>query len=86
MNRIQIIIGLIFFLQHFAISQTNQNVQFLQKVGVLDSIYSQNLKEYRKLYVQLPANYNANSREKYPVVFILDGEVLLPTVNNVHSF
>ena len=88
MNRIQIIsiIVLIFFFQQFASSQTNQNVQFLQKVGALDSIYSESLKEYRKFYVQLPANYNTNKNKKYPIIFSLDGEVLLPTVNNVQSF
>ena len=86
MNRIQeiIVIGLFFLFQPFLHGQTNQHSHFLQKVGVLDSIYSKNLKEYRKFYVQLPDNYNEN--EKYPVVFILDGEVLLPTVNNVQNF
>lgn len=88
MNRIQIalIIGLIFFFQQFVSSQTNQNIQFLQKVGALDSLYSESLKEYRKIYVHLPANYNTNKNKKYPVVFSLDGEVLLPTINNVQSF
>jgi predicted alpha/beta superfamily hydrolase len=88
MNRIQIIlvIGLSFLFQQFTNGQTDQNVQFLQKVGALDSVYSKNLKEYRKFYVQLPANYNANKNEKYPVVYILDGEVFLPTVYNVQNF
>jgi len=88
MNRIQIIlvIGLSFFFQQFTNAQTIQNVQFLQKVGALDSIYSESLNEYRKFYVQLPADYNPNKNEKYPVVYILDGEVFLPTVNNVQSF
>ena len=88
MNRIQIIIviGLFFLIQPFTHGQTTQHSQFLQKVGVLDSIYSKSLKEYRKFYVQLPANYSNNNKEKYPVVFILDGEVLLPTVNNVQNF
>lgn len=88
MNKTQVIvaIGFIFFIQQFVYGQTNQNNQYLQKVGALDSVYSKSLKEYRKFYVQLPANYNANKKEKYPVVFILDGEVLLPTVNNVQNF
>jgi len=88
MNRIQIVlaIALCFFFQQFASGQTNQNIQYLQKVGVLDSIYSESLKEYREIYVQLPDNYNPNENQKYPVVYILDGEVFLPTVNNVHSF
>ena len=63
-----------------------QENQFLQSIGVLDSIYSENLEEYRKIYVQLPENYNPNSKQKYPVVYVLDGEVFLPTVYNVHNF
>lgn len=88
MNRIQIIlvIGLSFFFQQFINGQTYQNQQFLQSVGTLDSIYSKNLKEYRKIYVQLPANYNPDENKKYPVVFVLDGEVFLPTVNDVQNY
>jgi len=88
MNRPQIflIIAILFFFQQYAISQTNQENQFLQKVGTLDSLYSESLKEYREVYIQLPANYDAKKNEKYPVVYILDGEVFLPTVNNVQNF
>lgn len=88
MNRIQIIliIGLSFFFQHYTSGQSNQNNQFLQKVGTLDSLYSKTLKEHRKIYVQLPADYDSTTKQKYPVVYILDGEVFLPTVNNVHQF
>lgn len=88
MNRIHVILvtSLFFLFQQFTIGQTNQEVRFLQKVGALDSIYSEKLHEYREFYVQLPANYNANNNEKYPVVYILDGEVFLPTVNNVQSY
>jgi predicted alpha/beta superfamily hydrolase len=63
-----------------------QEHQFLQNIGVLDSIYSKNLNEHRKIYVQLPENYNPNSKQKYPVVYVLDGEDFLPTVYSVHSF
>jgi len=88
MNRIQIIlvIGISFLFQQFTNGQTNQNVQFLHKVGAVDSIYSKSLNEFRKIYVQLPADYNPNKNEKYPVVYILDGEVFLPAVANVQSF
>lgn len=88
MNRIQIafVIGLSLLCQQFTHGQINQSDPFLQKVGVLDSVYSKSLKEHRKMYVQLPAGYNPTSDQKYPVVYILDGEILLPTVNNVHSF
>ncbi len=84
--KIVLTIGLIFFFQQFVNGQTNQNIQFLQKVGALDSIYSKSLKEYRKFYVQLPADYSPTKNQKYPVVYVLDGEVLLPTVNNVQNF
>lgn len=86
MIRTQILLIITFLFQQFVISQTNQENQFLQKVGVIDSLYSKILKEQREIYVQLPANYNATTNQKYPVLYILDGEVLLPAVNNVHSF
>lgn len=88
MNRIKIflITGVVIFSLQLAHSQTNQNNQFLQKIGVLDSLYSQTLKESREIYIQLPANYNSNNDKKYPVVYILDGEVFLPTVNNVQDY
>lgn len=88
MNRIQIILVIVlnFFFQQFTNGQMNQDLQFLQQVGALDSVYSKNLNENRKIYVQLPADYSPTQNQKYPVVYILDGEVFLPTVNNVHSF
>ncbi|MGG6230698.1 alpha/beta hydrolase-fold protein [Tenacibaculum sp. SDUM215027] len=86
MNKIQIasIIGLIFFLQQSIVSQSKNENKFLQKIGTIDSIYSKTLKEYRKFYVQLPGNYNP--KKKYPVVYILDGGVFLPTVNDVQRY
>ena len=84
--KVVLTIALIIFFQQFSNAQTNHNIQFLQKVGVIDSLYSKTLKEYREIYVQLPANYNPKSDKKYPVVFILDGEIFLPTVNNVQNF
>lgn len=81
-----LVVALSFFFLKSSYGQAKQNGQFLQQVGALDSIYSKTLKEYRKIYVQLPATYDSNKKEKYPVVYILDGEVLLPTVNNVQDF
>jgi len=65
-------------------AQVNQ--RFLQKVGVVDSLYSQILNESRNIYVQLPASYTPEKNQKYPVVFILDGEVFLPTVSDVQNY
>ena len=88
MNRTQIILvlGISLFLQKFGYGQANQNIQFLQKVGTLDSLYSKSLNEHRKFYVQLPVDYDPTKNQKYPVAYILDGEVFLPTVNNVLNF
>ncbi|WP_460219532.1 alpha/beta hydrolase-fold protein [Psychroserpens sp. MEBiC05023] len=88
MNRIKpiLIISLSLFFQHFANAQIKQNIQYLQNIGVLDSVYSNVLKEHREIYVQLPANYNPAANQKYPVIYVLDGEMFLPTVTNVQSF
>lgn len=84
--KIVLTIGLIIFFQQFVNAQGNQNQLFLQKVGVLDSIYSEILHESRKIYIQLPASYTPEKNQKYPVVFILDGEMFLPTVNEVQNY
>lgn len=78
-------IGLIIF-QQFVKAQENQNQLFLQNVGVLDSLFSKILNESRKIYIQLPASYTPGGNQKYPVVFILDGEMFLPTVNDVQNY
>ncbi len=49
--KIVLTIGLIIFFQQFVKAQGNQNQLFLQKVGVLDSIYSKILYESRKVYI-----------------------------------
>ncbi len=84
--KIVLTIGLIIFCQQFGNAQINQNQQYLQKVGAMDSLYSQILNESRKIYIQLPASYNPEKNQKYPVAFILDGEVFLPTVTDVHNY
>lgn len=88
MNRTHLflVVITIFSCTYTAIAQANQENQFLQKVGILDSLYSDYLKESRSFYVQYPESYDPNSSNKYPVAFILDGEVLLPTVNVVQSY
>ncbi len=40
---------------------------------VIDSVYSELFEEHRAIWVKLPENYNPNSSEKYPVVYLLDG-------------
>jgi len=52
----------------------------------VDSLYSEILSESRKVYIQIPSSFNPTTNQKYPVVFILDGEIFLPTVNDVQSY
>lgn len=77
------LLGLIFCLSLSSYAQENQ---YLEKIGVLDSISSQVLGETREIFVQLPDSFNPESKEKYPVVYVLDGEVFVPTVANVLRF
>ena len=62
------------------------NPQYLSNVGLVDSLYSEALNESREIYVQVPDSYYPDSKRTYPVVYILDGELFLPTVRNVHEF
>lgn len=67
-------------------AQVNNNQQFLKNIGIIDSLYSNTLKEYREIYIALPEGYNPSNTIKYPVAYILDGEMLLPTVAIVQSY
>jgi len=84
--KIVLTVGFIIFFQQFVRAQGNQNQQFLQKVGVVDSLYSEILSESRTVYIQIPSGFNPSKNQKYPVVFILDGEIFLPTLNDVQSY
>ncbi|MEH0153040.1 alpha/beta hydrolase-fold protein [Limibacter armeniacum] len=84
--RTLLIIGLLIFLHQFVEAQENQKQLFLQRVGSVDSIYSNILSESRKFYIQIPSSFNSSKNQKYPVAFILDGEIFLPTVNDVQNY
>jgi len=87
-NRLSVILCIGFFVSIHLMgsAQINEKKHYLEKVGIIDSLYSKSLNEYREIYIQFPDNYVAQNLKKYPVVYILDGETLLPTVNNVQSF
>ena len=63
-------------------SQTN----FKYEIGQIDSLYSAVLQESREIYIQFPESYNPESNTKYPVVYILDGDVMLNALHTVHSY
>jgi len=50
-------------------AQSNQ----LETTLIKDSIYSKTFNESKNIWVQLPENYNPESNELYPVVYLLDG-------------
>ncbi|MFT4667725.1 MAG: putative alpha/beta superfamily hydrolase [Ulvibacter sp.] len=58
----------------------------LFEIGVLDSLYSNTLEAQREIWVQLPPSYNKENLRKYPVIYVLDGEVLLDAVTTVHRY
>ena len=69
-----------------ALSQIPENKSYLRQIGLKDSLYSQTLQESRNFYVEFPVDYNPDSAQKYPVAFILDGEILLPALATVSQF
>ena len=62
-------------------AQSNQ----LEAELIKDSIFSKTFSEQKTIWIQLPENYNPTSDEKYPVVFILDGGVMLNTLKTVYN-
>jgi predicted alpha/beta superfamily hydrolase len=72
---------LIFQQKYFAQSTTNSSAL----TEFVDSIYSKTLGESRDFWVQLPENYQADSDEKYAVVYLLDGFSLKNTLEIVYG-
>ncbi|EAZ80795.1 alpha/beta hydrolase-fold protein [Algoriphagus machipongonensis] len=60
--------------------------QYLSQIGIKDSVYSEILNETREIYVQFPEGFDPASDKKYPVIYILDGENLLPALSITQGF
>jgi len=88
MNKLRLVfsLGFIIFSLQFVCAQADLDQHYLLKVGVQDSLYSNILQESRKIFIQLPPAYNPGSDSKYPVAYILDGEVFLPTVYDMLNY
>jgi len=43
-------------------------------MGIIDSIYSPSLKEYRKLWIYTPEGYKRDPKSRFPVIYLLDGD------------
>ncbi|MEZ4782197.1 MAG: alpha/beta hydrolase-fold protein [Flavobacteriaceae bacterium] len=68
------------------VSVNGQENKYLYKLGIIDSLFSKTLNESRTIYVHIPESYLQNPKQKYPVTYIIDGKVFLPTVSNVLDF
>ena len=77
-----ILILMLLGIYQYSWSQSNFKVQ----IGKIDSLYSNILQESREIYIQLPESFNPDSDTKYPVTYILDGDVMLNELHTVHSY
>ena len=82
--KIVLTIGLLIVFQEIsAQSKLNQSSEF--QTEIIDSVYSEVFKEYRKFWVKFPDNYNPNSSVKYPVVYLLDGFSLRENLEEIYD-
>ena len=77
-----IILAIIFSVFEYGVAQPTH----LYEIGSKDSLYSNTLEEQRVIWVQLPENYNQESKQLYPVIYVLDGAVHLQAVSTVLSY
>ncbi len=88
MNRNVLIIALagLFLIVHNHVSAQVQSTQVeLIEREIIDTIYSESLQEYREYWIRFPENYNPQSDEKYPVVYLLDGFSLQNSLTSVYD-
>ncbi|WP_452226451.1 alpha/beta hydrolase-fold protein [Lacinutrix cladophorae] len=79
-----ILLIIFFIMSHLAANA--QESRFIFQGSTLDSIHSKILNETRSIYVQIPESYISDTTRKYPVAYIIDGDVFLPTVRNVLEY
>lgn len=84
--KILLSVGLSIFIYQAAKAQSIQSTSFLQSVGTKDSLYSEILGESRTVYIHTPTSYDPNKDQKYSVLYVLDGEIFLPTVYEVQKY
>jgi predicted alpha/beta superfamily hydrolase len=78
-------IGSILIVHQNVIAQSaeQQSEQFQNQI--IDSIFSKSLNENRDFWVKLPDNYDPNSKEKYAVIYLLDGFSLQSNLEAVYN-
>lgn len=58
-------------------SQSKKDQKYLFEIGLVDSLYSKTLDEYRKIWVHVPESVTSDKNKKYPVLIVLDGDTQL---------
>lgn len=66
-----ILVSITFLFSIYSHSQSKNSKPFV--MGVVDELYSKELKEKRILNIYLPEGYSKNDTLKYPIVYLLDG-------------
>jgi predicted alpha/beta superfamily hydrolase len=61
-------------------------IQAQHHVTEYDSVYSVHLKELRQIKISIPKKYDANSKEKLDVLYVLDGEWATSLSETVYEF
>lgn len=79
-----IILGL--FISIEAAAQFPVQRSHLVEIGVADSLYSDVLGEQRQIWVHLPNGGNLQKDHRYPVIYLLDGEVHLGGLAMVQEY
>ena len=84
-NLLFLMIGSILIVHQNVIAQSaeQQSEQFQNQI--IDSIFSKSLNENRDFWVKLPDNYDPNSKEKYAVIYLLDGFSLQSNLEAVYN-
>lgn len=57
------------FFSLYALAQKDNKVT----IGTIDSIQSKILNEQRKIWIHVPSSWTADSKQRYPVLYLLDG-------------
>ncbi|XOV93328.1 MAG: alpha/beta hydrolase-fold protein [Bacteroidota bacterium] len=63
----------------FGIAQSQNQIT----IGLVDSIYSDVLKEQRKVFIYLPEKIDSSKTSKYPVIYLLDGSVYFTSISSI---
>ena len=62
------------------------NAIFSQNLKITDTISSQKLNEEREIKIGLPPSYDKNSKQKFPVLLVLDGDFLFDPFQGALSY